>query len=129
MGKLELKILPRPLEKHNIAYAGIFAQESMVFEKDGVTYGFCAFAPNKDCVKIHDLKKATRIVKELKKKSDIVIVSFHGGAEGFDHTHVPRKTEKFYGENRGDVYKFAHTLIDAGADVILGHGPQCFKSL
>jgi len=63
------------------------------------------------------LTKAKKIVKELKQKVDIVIVSFHGGAEGTKHTHVPRKTERFYGEDRGNVYRFAHTLIDAGADI------------
>lgn len=127
-GPIGIKNTAKTLTKHNIAYAGIFAQESTVFEKDGMKYGFCAFAPNKDCVKIHDLKKAQKIVKDLKEKADIVIVSFHGGAEGFDHTHVPRKSEKFYGENRGDVYKFAHTLIDAGADMVFGHGPHVSRA-
>ncbi|GAA0731171.1 CapA family protein [Aquimarina litoralis] len=127
-GAVGIKNTAKTLEKHNIAYAGIFAQESTIFEKNGITYGFCAFAPNKDCVKIHNLTKAKRIVKELKEKADIVIVSFHGGAEGSDHTHVPRKTERFYGEDRGNVYLFAHTLIDAGADVVLGHGPHVSRA-
>lgn len=127
-GPVGIKNTAKTLEKHGIAYAGIFAQESMIFKKDGITYGFCAFAPNKDCVKIHNLEKAKQIVTELTEKTDIVIVSFHGGAEGFEHTHVPRKTETFYGENRGNVYKFAHTLIDAGADLILGHGPHVSRA-
>ena len=127
-GEIGIKNTAKTLEKHNIAYAGIFAQEATTFEKDNVTYGFCAFAPNNDCIKIHNLPNAVRIVKELKEKSDIVIVSFHGGAEGFDHTHVPRKTEIYYGEDRGDVYKFAHTMIDAGADIILGHGPHVSRA-
>ncbi|WP_281989148.1 CapA family protein [Aquimarina aggregata] len=123
-GEIGIKNTSKTLKKHNIAYAGVFAQPSMVFEKNGITYGFCAFAPNKDCLKIHNLTKAKKIVTELKSKVDIVIVSFHGGAEGLDHTHVPRKTERFYGEDRGDVYLFAHTMIDAGADMIIGHGPH-----
>ncbi|WP_299260156.1 CapA family protein [uncultured Aquimarina sp.] len=127
-GAIGIKNTAKTLKKHNIAYAGIFAQESTIFEKNGITYGFCAFAPNKDCVKIHNLTKAKSIVKELKEKVDIVIVSFHGGAEGADHTHVTRKTERFYGEDRGNVYLFAHTLIDAGADIILGHGPHVSRA-
>lgn len=55
---------------------------------------------------------------------DIVVVSFHGGAEGRAFTHVPHKMETAFGENRGDVEKFAHTAIDAGADVVYGHGPH-----
>lgn len=128
-GSTGIKNTTKTLEKHHIAYAGIFAQPSTIFEKDGVTYGFCAFAPNKDCVKIHNLTNAKKIVKELKEKVDIVIVSFHGGAEGTKHTHVTRKTERFYGEDRGNVYRFAHTLIDAGADIILGHGPHVSRAV
>jgi len=127
-GDIGITNTAKTLKKHNIAYAGIFAKESTIFKKNGITYGFCAFAPNKDCVKIHNLTKAKKIVTELSAKVDIVIVSFHGGAEGFKHTHVPRKTERFYGEDRGNVYRFAHTMIDAGADVILGHGPHVSRA-
>ncbi|WP_025741529.1 CapA family protein [Aquimarina pacifica] len=127
-GPIGIKNTTKVLTQHGIAYAGVFAQPSTIFEKNGITYGFCAFAPNKDCVKIHNLTNAKKIVIELKQKVDIVIVSFHGGAEGLKYTHVPRKTERFYGEDRGDVYKFAHTLIDAGADIVLGHGPHVSRA-
>ncbi len=127
-GEIGIKNTSKTLEKHNIAYAGVFAQPYTIFEKNGITYGFCAFAPNKDCVKIHNLTNAKKIVSELKEKADIVIVSFHGGAEGLKHTHVTRKTERFYGEDRGNVYLFAHTMIDAGADVVLGHGPHVSRA-
>ena len=127
-GAIGIKNTSKTLKKHNIAYAGVFEQPSTIFEKNGITYGFCAFAPNKDCLKIHNLTNAKKIVTELKQKADIVIVSFHGGAEGLEHTHVPRKTERFYGEDRGDVYLFAHTMIDAGADIILGHGPHVSRA-
>ncbi|MBP2831602.1 CapA family protein [Aquimarina sp. U1-2] len=127
-GEVGIKNTMKTLKKHNIAYAGVFAQPYTIFEKNGITYGFCAFAPNKDCLKIHNLSKAATIVTELKEKTDIVIVSFHGGAEGLKHTHVTRKTERFYGEDRGNVYLFAHTVIDAGADVVLGHGPHVSRA-
>lgn len=127
-GAIGIKNTSKTLEKHNIAYAGVFEHSSTIFEKNGITYGFCAFAPNKDCLKIHNLTNAKKIVTELKQKVDIVIVSFHGGAEGLEHTHVPRKTERFYGEDRGNVYLFAHTMIDAGADIILGHGPHVSRA-
>ena len=60
---------------------------------------------------------------------DIVIVSFHGGAEGADFQHVPKTNEMFHGENRGDVYNFAHTMIDNGADVVFGHGPHVTRAI
>jgi hypothetical protein len=58
-----------------------------------------------------------------------VIVSFHGGAEGPQYQHVPRQSELFHGENRGNVYEFSHTLIDAGADIIFGHGPHVTRAI
>ncbi len=61
--------------------------------------------------------------------SDIVIVSFHGGAEGSKYQHVTRKTETFLGQNRGNVYEFAHLVIDAGADIVFGHGPHVTRAV
>jgi hypothetical protein len=60
---------------------------------------------------------------------EIVILSFHGGAEGSSRTHITRQTEMFYGENRGNVYEMARIAIDAGADVVLGHGPHVTRAI
>jgi len=68
-------------------------------------------------------------VAHLDSLTDIVIVSFHGGAEGPQYQHVPRKHEMFHGEDRGDVYEFSHALIDAGADIIFGHGPHVTRAV
>ena len=112
-----------------IQHAGQLPKKSIVFEKDGIKYGFAAFAPNGGCVNLNDIAGAKAIVAQLDSICDIVIVSFHGGAEGTSHQHVPRKNEIFHGENRGDVYLFAHTLIDAGADIIFGHGPHVTRAV
>ena len=58
-----------------------------------------------------------------------MIVSFHAGAEGAKHQHVTRQTETFYGENRGNVYDFSRKMIDAGGDVIFGHGPHVTRAI
>jgi hypothetical protein len=75
------------------------------------------------------LAGAIEIVKKLDSICDIVIVSFHGGAEGAQYQSVPRANEMYYGENRGDVYKFSHTLIDSGADIVFGHGPHVTRAM
>jgi poly-gamma-glutamate capsule biosynthesis protein CapA/YwtB (metallophosphatase superfamily) len=102
--------------------------ETSRFEKNGVKYGFAAFAPNTGTVSIKDVPHAQKLVSELDRDCDVVIVSFHGGAEGKAHNRVPRKTETFYGENRGDVYAFSHAVIDAGADIVFGHGPHVVRA-
>jgi hypothetical protein len=58
-----------------------------------------------------------------------VIVSFHGGAEGAEFQNVPKINEIFNGESRGDVYNFAHTVIDNGADVVFGQGPHVPRAI
>ena len=75
------------------------------------------------------IEKAKDIVKELSKTCEIVIVSFHGGGEGANYQNVTRKTEYCYGENRGNVYEFSHAMIDAGADIIIGHGPHVPRAI
>ena len=119
----------RVLDEVGIYHAGPVENKSVVFEKEGIRYGFCAFSPNSNMLSVNDLEQATNLVKELRPMADIVIVSFHGGAEGASHTHVPRQNEYFFGENRGNVYKFAHAVIDAGADIVLGHGPHVTRAV
>jgi poly-gamma-glutamate capsule biosynthesis protein CapA/YwtB (metallophosphatase superfamily) len=63
------------------------------------------------------------------KKADLVVVSFHGGAEGTNAQHVPNNTEIFFGEARGNLRLFARTVIDAGADLVLGHGPHVMRGM
>ncbi len=119
----------KTLDKAGIYNAGVLSKPTTTFEKDGVIYGLIAFAPNKDCLKLNYVTKGSEMVRKLAAKVDMVIISFHGGAEGIKHKNVPRKTEYFYGENRGNVYDFAHKMIDAGAGLVLGHGPHVPRSI
>jgi len=117
------------LDSLNIKYAGLQSRPFALFEKDSIKYAFCAFAPNQNTLQIADIKGAKELVAKLKMRADIVIVSFHGGAEGALHEHVPKADEIFFKENRGNVYDFAHAVIDAGADVVLGHGPHVTRGV
>jgi poly-gamma-glutamate capsule biosynthesis protein CapA/YwtB (metallophosphatase superfamily) len=112
------------LRKAGIVACGTEKKPIVIFNKDGVRYGLAAFAPNPGTQDINDIKTAAKIVAYLDSLCDIVIVSFHGGGEGLRRQHVPRQKEIFLGENRGNVYKFARAVIDAGADVVFGHGPH-----
>jgi poly-gamma-glutamate capsule biosynthesis protein CapA/YwtB (metallophosphatase superfamily) len=88
-----------------------------------------AFAPFTNSYPMLELDTAAREVAELADKHDLVVVSFHGGAEGADADRVPFTTERYYGENRGDVVQFAHTVIDSGADLVIGHGPHVPRAM
>ena len=117
------------LDSVGIIYGGLKEHPWSILKKDSLLYGFCGFAPNEGTLNINEISKAGEIVRMLSERCDIVIVSFHGGAEGADYQHVPRTVEMFHGENRGDVYNFAHSMIDSGADVIFGHGPHVTRAI
>jgi len=115
------------LARYGIAYAGLDidgARTATLMLDGGTRVGVLAVSPNWGTVSINEPDRAAGIVRELAATHDIVLVSFHGGAEGREMTRVPRELEIFYGEERGDVYAFSHAMIDAGADVVLGHGPH-----
>ncbi len=117
----------RALTRAGINAAGVDRagmRTAVVRLADGTRVGFTAFGHNPGILSITDIPRAKRILRDLSRRSDIVLVSFHGGAEGAGATRVPKRTEAFVGENRGDVYRFARAVVDAGADVVIGHGPH-----
>jgi poly-gamma-glutamate capsule biosynthesis protein CapA/YwtB (metallophosphatase superfamily) len=128
-GEAGRKSSMKTLEDAGIVHAGQLQQKFVTFEKNGTRFGFVAFAPNSNCVQLTDLQGARALVAHLDSISDIVIVSFHGGAEGPQHQHITRQTEMYYGEDRGNVYLFARAVIDAGADVVFGHGPHVTRAI
>ncbi len=97
--------------------------------RQGKKIAFVAFGHSSISYHVADLENTRKVVSSLKKNHDLVFVSFHGGAEGFDAQHTPNKQEEYYGENRGNVIAFAHTAIDAGADLVIGHGPHVLRGL
>lgn len=117
------------LDKEGIGYAGLPGHETAVKEIGGVRYGFCAFGHNSHTIKHQDTSAVRRIVSSLADSCDIVIVSFHGGAEGADKAHLPYGTETYLGEDRGDLRSFARLCIDCGADVVFGHGPHVTRAV
>ena len=100
-----------------------------VVEANGKKVAFVAFAHNNISLNVNDLFAARQAVESANKKADIVVVSFHGGAEGAGAQRVPQKTELFFGESRGNLPQFARTVIDAGADLVLGHGPHVLRGM
>lgn len=87
------------------------------------------FAPYPWAQDLNDLAAARELVREADRNADVVIVTMHAGAEGGAHSSTPRSTEYFLGENRGNVRAFAHAVVDAGADLVAGHGPHVLRGM
>src|SRR6476661_10432979 len=88
-----------------------------------------AFATYQGALNFLDLDASLEAIRAAKTESDLVIVGFHGGAEGATHQHVLEGDETFLGEDRGDLRRFTHAAIDAGADLLLGSGPHVVRAM
>ena len=117
------------LQNQKIGISGLIDFPSTSFLVDSTKFCLIAFSPNFGTLSINDIPNAKKRVAKLNKECTIIIVSFHGGAEGEKYQHVANKTEHFYGENRGNVVAFSHAMIDAGADIIFGHGPHVTRAI
>ncbi len=116
------------LSEAGIKYSGVSGQTcSQVV--DSLRCGFIAFSTSSGMYSILDIPFAIEEVKKLKNDNDIVIVSFHGGAEGKKALHVSDTIETDYGEQRGNVINFSRSVIDAGADLVIGHGPHVPRAI
>lgn len=130
LGPSGLKSTMATLDSLQIAYAGIEGKcESTIVERAGRRIGFAAFGFSKGTTNLNDLKKVRSVVADLAKRADIVVVSFHHGEEGQSHTHQPYKTEVGFGQPRGNGREFARAAIDAGADIVFGHGPHVTRAV
>lgn len=99
------------------------ARRPHVVERDGIRVGFLAYAqhvnggtaafaqPGRSGVMPLDPLLIREDVRRLRDQVDYVVVSFHWAIENSQDTHP-------------DARAFAKDILDAGADVILGHHPH-----
>ena len=98
-------------------------------EFEGISIAVLGYAVTKNSNMLLDYDLAEQTIGDFSESHDIVIVFFHGGAEGKDVTHVPFAEEEYYGEPRGDVVRFSRMAIDVGADLVIGHGPHVVRGM
>jgi poly-gamma-glutamate capsule biosynthesis protein CapA/YwtB (metallophosphatase superfamily) len=95
----------------------------------GVRIAVLGFAPYPWANDLRDIDAAARLVRTAAKSADVVIVQAHMGAEGAAYQHVHPGVQTFLGENRGDAIAFSHAMIDAGASIVIGHGPHVLRGM
>jgi hypothetical protein len=118
----------RTLDALGIRYAGAPGEVARL-EVRGTRIALVAFSTSGGTNDVRDLPEAARIVEEAARDAELVVVSFHGGAEGADRQRVPPGREEFLGEDRGDLRAFSRAVIAAGADLVLGHGPHVVRGM
>jgi len=115
------------LDAAGIAHTGPYGDVGYV-QVDGLTVAFVGAHSGTCCLNVNDLDDVQRAIRRADQRADLVVLSFHGGAEGYRARHLPFKTEIAWGERRGNVKELAHAAIDAGADLVLGHGPHVLRA-
>ena len=110
---------------HHSGREGDFAS----IESGELRVAVLAYAVTKESNMMLDYELAESTVREFAASHDVVVVTFHGGAEGVGATNLPFAEEEYYGEPRGDVVLFARGMVDAGADLVIGHGPHVVRAV
>ncbi|HJR18066.1 MAG TPA: CapA family protein [Gemmatimonadales bacterium] len=76
-----------------------------------------------------DIERSAAVVDSIRPLVDLLLVTFHGGAEGVNALHTAEAAESLGREPRGDLRRWARAVIDAGADAVIGHGPHVLRGM
>lgn len=119
----------RTLASLGIIHSGGDHQDIPYMDVKGRKIVVVSFATNPISYNLIDVETSRRVVADVARKADIVIVSFHGGAEGASAQRVPYGSETYLGNPRGNLRVFTRAVVDAGADLVLGHGPHVVRGM
>lgn len=97
---------------------------------DSVTVvGLVGFTTYPFAYDLLDIPRSAEVVDSLRRLVDVLVVTFHGGTEGAAATRTGDGPEALAGEPRGNLRRWAHAVIDAGASVVVGHGPHVLRGV
>lgn len=119
----------KTLQEYGIIHSGYDPADIPYMDVKGRKVAVVSFATNPVSLNLIDVENSRRVVAEVARKADIVIVSFHGGAEGSAAQRVPHGSETYLGNPRGNLRAFTRAVVDAGADLVLGHGPHVLRGM
>lgn len=132
-GTAGLRSTQNTLQAHGIAFAGtkenITGQSFAIVKRNGIRFGICAFGHNPATLSHLEDNTVLHTLQTARKACDILIVTFHGGAEGSKASRLPHGKELYFNENRGNLRRFAHLAIRSGADLVFGHGPHVPRAI
>ena len=119
----------RALDAVGLLHTGRPGEIAVQTTAGGTKVAFIGLAPYSRSQNALDIPAAVRLVRKAAKMAPIVIVNAHVGAEGARYRNVPRGMETYLGEPRGETRRLAQSLIDAGADMFVGHGPHVMRGM
>jgi capsule synthesis protein PGA_cap len=93
------------------------------------TVGLIGFTTYPYAYDLLDIERSAAVVDSVRPLVDLLIVTFHGGAEGAKALRTGEAAESLGAEPRGDLRRWARAVIDAGADAVIGHGPHVLRGM
>lgn len=96
----------------------------------GDTVAVLGFSTSGDGPDPRDGAAVGRHVRRAAERWERVVVTVHMGAEGARAQRTRDRTEWFLGTiDRGNPVAFARAAVDAGADLVVGHGPHVMRAM
>jgi poly-gamma-glutamate capsule biosynthesis protein CapA/YwtB (metallophosphatase superfamily) len=118
----------RALARYRLRWSGRPGQ-IIVLRSHGIRVAIVGFAPYPWAQSLTNVLAARALVQRAAAQAELVVAVLHAGGEGADRQHVPRTTEYYLGENRGNERQFAHALVYAGANLVLASGPHVLRGM
>ncbi len=108
---------------------GTIAIDSVRRSDSLTTVGLVGFSTYPHAYDLLDISRSVSVIDSVRPLVDLLVVTFHGGAEGIKALHVPEAAESLGMEPRGELRRWAREMIDAGADAVIGHGPHVLRGI
>jgi Bacterial capsule synthesis protein PGA_cap len=108
---------------------GTIAVDTLRRSDSATVVGFIGFTTYAHSYDLLDIGRSAAVVDSVREMVDLLVVTFHGGAEGARALHVPQAAESLGREPRGDLRAWARAVVDAGADAVVGHGPHVLRGI
>jgi poly-gamma-glutamate capsule biosynthesis protein CapA/YwtB (metallophosphatase superfamily) len=126
-GETGFKDTASNMRQAGIVVAGLKDEAAKVSVR-GLNIAVLGFTYSSRFNTVFNLEEGAELVKQAKAAGAYVIVTFHAGAEGSPAIWHSNEDELFMGENRGNTVAFSRAMIDAGADLVVGHGPHVLRA-
>jgi hypothetical protein len=127
-GAAGLRTTARHLSEAGVYVTGADTLATVVITPRGDTVAVLGFSTSGG-PDARDLAAVRRHVARAAEQYRRVVVTMHLGAEGVRAQRTRNQTEIFLGNiDRGNPVAFARAATQAGADVVIGHGPHVMRA-
>jgi hypothetical protein len=120
----------RHLRDAGVLVTGMDTLATEVLLPDSTRMGVLGFYTSVETPDLRDLAAVRRHVERAAAEFDVVVVTAHMGAEGIAAQRTRDTVELFLQSkiHRGNPVAFARTAFEAGATLVVGHGPHVLRA-